>query len=129
MFGDSLLVAPVFSNSTATYYLPAGKWTDLWNDKVIQGPTWITEEDYSLTSLPVFVKENSVLLLGPEDVKVPDYEYGKVQLEVRAYHVEGEVEVVVPSGKGVGIAGRLRVGKEGVLEKAGFEVSEKRTEL
>lgn len=27
MLGDNLLVAPVFSDSTAQFYLPEGKWT------------------------------------------------------------------------------------------------------
>ncbi len=122
-----MLVAPVFHKSKATYYLPAGKWTDLWSDKVVEGPRWVTEEDYPLTSIPVFVKENSVLLLGPEDVKIPDYPYGEVELEVRAYEIKDEVEVVVPTGKGKEIAGKIKVNKNGVEGK--FKISQKRTKL
>lgn len=128
MFGESLLVAPVFHKSTATYYLPAGRWTCLWSDKVVVGPKWVTEQDYPLTSVPVFVKQNSVLLLGPEDVKVPDYAYGEVELEVRGYEIEEEVRVKVPKGTGVEIAGEISVGKDGV-KGGGFKVTEKRTKL
>ena len=59
----------------------------------------------------MFVKENSVLLLGPDSVDVPDYEYAKVGLEVRAYQVASDVEVIVqvPSGQGSDWAGKVVV--------------------
>lgn len=116
MFGESLLVAPVFHSSTATFYLPAGKWTDIWTDTVTTGPEWVTIESYPLDLIPVYVKENSVLLLGPEDVQVPDYEYSKVELEVRCYQLSGDVEVEVPVGKGAGIAGVVKVSKDGEVD-------------
>ena len=128
MFGDSLLVAPVFHKTRATFYLPEGKWTCLWSDKVIQGPKWITEDDYPLTSVPVYVKQNSVLLLGPQDVSIPDYPYAETELEVRAYEVNEEVEVEVPTGKGKEIAGTIKVGKNGV-EGGKFKISKERTKL
>jgi hypothetical protein len=71
----------------------------------------------------VFVKENSVLLLGPDSVDVPDYEYSKVGLEVRAYQVPDDAEVVVqvPSGKGPEWAGKV-VFKGGKAEGQGVKV-------
>ena len=128
MFGDSLLVAPVFHASTARYYLPAGKWTCLWSDKVVEGPRWVTETDYPLTSIPVFVKENSVLLLGPADIRVPDYDYASVELEVRAYEVTEDVTVSVPKGKGKALAGSITVGPNGV-KGGSFTVTQTRTSL
>lgn len=128
MFGESLLVAPVFHKSTARYYLPAGRWTDLWSDKVVEGPRWVTEKDYPLTSIPVFVKENSVLLLGPADIKVPDYAYNEVELEVRAYEVKDEVTVDVPTGKGDTIGGTIKV-KGGKVDAGSIKVTEKRVAL
>jgi alpha-glucosidase (family GH31 glycosyl hydrolase) len=126
MFGDSLLVAPVFHETTAQYYLPAGRWTDFWTDKVVVGPKWVTEKDYPLNSIPVFVKENSVILLGPEDVKIPDYAYDQVELEVRAYEISGDVSVDVPTGKGNKLAGAIKVSKNGV-EAGSFKVTDKRS--
>jgi len=128
MFGESLLVAPVFHASTATYYLPAGRWTCLWSDKVVEGPRWVTERDYPLTSIPVFVKENTVLLLGPSDIKLPDYDYGKVELEVRQYELNKDVAVKVPRGKGKEIAGEICV-VSGKLDAGSFQVSRTRTAL
>lgn len=128
MFGESLLVAPVFHASVATYYLPAGRWTDLWTDKVVEGPRWITEKNYPLTSIPVFVKENSVILLGPADIKVPDYEYDQVELEVRTYELQGEVSVDVPKGKGDKIAATIKVSKDKV-DAGSVKVSRNRVAL
>jgi alpha-glucosidase (family GH31 glycosyl hydrolase) len=128
MFGESLLVAPVFHASAATYYLPAGRWTCLWSDKVLEGPRWVTERDYPLSSIPVFVKQNSVLLLGPSDIKVPDYEYSRVELEVRQYEVTDDVVVQVPLGKGKAMAGEIKV-EAGKLVSGGFTVSSTRIAL
>jgi hypothetical protein len=70
----------------------------------------------------VYVREGSVLLLGPEDVTVPDYKYAEVQLEARAYQVKEEVTVDVPVGEGKGWAGKIKVGPNGVVDAAGFKV-------
>jgi len=119
MLGDSLLVAPVFHASTATFYIPAGKWTCFWTGEVIEGPKFVTKKDYPLDSIPVFVRPNTALLLGPEDVTVPDYEYAKVGLEVRAYALESEVEVKVPTGKGAAWAGSVKVAPGGKATASG----------
>ena len=128
MFGESLLVAPVFHASVASYYLPAGRWTCLWTDEMVEGPRWVTKKDYPLTCIPVFVKENSVLLLGPADVKIPDYEYGNVELEVRRYEIKEDVEVAVPTGSGKAIAGTIKVSPNGI-HSGSFKVTEKKTTL
>lgn len=129
MFGESLLVAPVFHASTATYYLPAGKWTCLWSNKVVEGPKWVTEDNYPLNCIPVFVKENSVIVLGPADVTKPDYEYSKVELEVRTYEVSSDIEVAVPTGTGKSIAGSIKVSAQGALDLGSFKAASARTEL
>jgi hypothetical protein len=94
-----------------------------WTNAVTTGPRWIKKENYPFTAIPVFVKENSVLLLGPDSVDVPDYEYAKVGLEVRAYQVPSDAEVVVqvPSGKGPEWAGKV-VLKGGKAEGQGVKV-------
>lgn len=63
------------------------------------------------------------MLLGPDSVDVPDYEYAKVGLEVRAYQVPSDAEVVVqvPSGKGPEWAGKVVV-KDGKAEGQGVKV-------
>ncbi|TXT04232.1 hypothetical protein VHUM_04230 [Vanrija humicola] len=122
MFGDSLLVAPVFHASEATFYIPAGRWTCFWTGEVVEGPRYVSKKDYPLDSIPVYVRPNSVLLLGPEDAELPDYEYAKVGLEVRTYELEGEVEAKVPTGKGAAWAGSVKVAPGGKVTASGVKL-------
>mgnify|MGYP000339998645 FL=1 len=70
MLGDSILVAPIFNKEGhAEYYLPAGKWTHLLSGEVKEGGRWY-EEDYDFSSLPVFVRENTLLPIGAVDTTV-----------------------------------------------------------
>ena len=122
MFGDSLLVAPVFHRDTADIYIPSGVWTDIWTRETVTGPRWIRRSDIPLHIIPVYVRPNSVLALGPEDVMVPDYDYSKSQLELRSYALEHEVEVEIPVGPGsVDFAGVIKVGPRGVVSANGFQ--------
>ncbi len=74
MLGDSLLVAPIFNEQgNVTYYLPAGKWTHLLSGEIAQGGSW-RKEKYDFFSLPLFVRPNSIIALGANDVR-PDYDY------------------------------------------------------
>lgn len=74
MFGDKILVAPVLSeDNKVAFYLPEGTWTHLLSNKKIIGGKWI-EEEYDYFSLPLFVRENSIIPIGSVDNK-PDYDY------------------------------------------------------
>ena len=86
MLGDKLLVAPVFSESgEVTYYLPDGEWTHLIDGRKLKGGRWITES-YDFMSLPLWVRENSVLPVGARDDR-PDYDYTE-SLTLRAYSLK-----------------------------------------
>lgn len=69
MIGEDVLVAPV-TQSAAKHrivYLPKGTWYNYWNDKEsYQGGQYIMAAA-DLDTLPIFIKENSVVLEG--DVK------------------------------------------------------------
>jgi alpha-glucosidase (family GH31 glycosyl hydrolase) len=119
MFGDSLLVAPVFHGTRADFYIPAGRWTCYWTGEVIEGPRYVRKNDYPIDQIPVFVRPNSALLLGPETIETPDYEYAKVGLEVRTYELESEVKVKVPTGKGAKWAGSVKVSPGGKISASG----------
>lgn len=85
MLGDSLLVAPIFNDqSIAEYYLPKGVWTDFFTGEVKSGGQWITEK-HGYLSIPLMVKENSIVVLGAHDDK-PDYDYAD-GAELRMYHL------------------------------------------
>ncbi|KAI5121015.1 hypothetical protein M0805_005961 [Coniferiporia weirii] len=111
MLGPSLLVAPSFVSDTdySEYYLPAGRWTSFYDtQRVIQGPVWIKER-VPLDSIPLWVRQGSIILLGPEKTGKPDYELNK-GIEARLYELEDgqNVQVNVPSGKGPEVAGTVR---------------------
>ena len=75
--GDSLLVAPIFNDkSMAEYYLPEGTWTSLLTGKTRPGGRWYREH-HGYLSIPLYVKENSILALGArDDDAVYDYADG-----------------------------------------------------
>jgi alpha-D-xyloside xylohydrolase len=58
-----------------TYYVPEGVWTGLLDGKKWVGSRWISET-YDNLYLPLFVRENSVILIGKESGK-PNYDYAK----------------------------------------------------
>ncbi len=82
--GDSLLVAPIFNDqSMAEYYLPEGTWTSLLTGEEKQGGRWYREH-HGYLSIPLYVKENSIIALGAED-NGPVYDYADgVTLKVYA---------------------------------------------
>lgn len=70
MFGDSLMVAPVLKEGTATrqVYFPAGAWYDFWTMTPIQGGQTITVNS-PFDHIPVFVKAGAVLPLYPDTIQ------------------------------------------------------------
>ncbi len=91
MLGDSLLVAPVFNaDSMAEYYLPEGTWTDYISGKVLDGGKWIKEK-HSYLSIPLMVRQNSIIAVGSVDSK-PDYDYSD-NVELRIYELQENTEV------------------------------------
>ena len=83
MLGDNLLVAPIFNDQgIAEYYLPKGTWTNFFTGEEKEGSTWVTEKhDYH--SIPLMVRENSIVAMGACDNK-PDYDYAD-NAELRIY--------------------------------------------
>ena len=151
MLGDSLLVAPIFNEeSLADYYLPAGCWTDFFTGEVKEGGRWI-QEKHGYLSVPLLVKENSIVAIGAHDDK-PDYDYGE-DTELRIYEPvagttvtetvygmdgseeikisvtteEGKISVSVETGKAVSV--RLVNRKAKAVENAEMQVTDKDTVL
>ncbi|EJD05670.1 alpha-glucosidase [Fomitiporia mediterranea MF3/22] len=116
MLGPSLLVAPSFVPETeeTEYYLPSGRWTSFYHpERVVQGPVWMKEK-IALDDIALWVRQGSILLLGPEKMGKPDYAYDK-DLEVRLYELDDgkSAEVSVPSGEAADIAGVVRAERRG----------------
>lgn len=74
LLGGALLVAPVFTESgEVDYYLPAGRWTHLLTGEAQHGGRWHRAQ-HGFLSLPLFVRENTLLPLGARDDR-PDYDF------------------------------------------------------
>lgn len=116
MLGDSLLVAPIFNpEGEARYYLPQGTWTHFLSGEQVQGGVW-RKEKYDYFSLPLFVKENSLIPVGAEDGR-PDYDYADgVTLELFALQDGAQAFADVPDLTG---ASALRV----TASRSGGEVT------
>ena len=97
MFGDSLLVAPIFNeDSMAEYYLPEGTWTSLLTGEVKEGGKWYREK-HGYLSIPLYVREGSIVAIGAQnDDAVYDYADG-VTLQVYALKEGAKAETVVYS--------------------------------
>lgn len=99
MMGDSLLVAPIFNDkSMARYYLPSGKWTNLFTGEVLEGSRYY-EAPCGYEEMPLFVRENTILALGAHD-DCAEYEYANsvtyrmfdvTNAHARVLHVDGTV--------------------------------------
>lgn len=74
MLGDNLLVAPIFNDEgLAQYYLPAGRWTNFINGEVKVGGSFHNEK-HGYLSIPLMVKENSIIAVGAKDDDT-EYDY------------------------------------------------------
>ena len=74
--GDSLLVAPVFTESgEVDAYLPEGTWTHLLSGETKGGGRWV-RETHDFLSLPLYVAPGTVLPWG-SDAERPDYEFDR----------------------------------------------------
>ena len=66
MLGPSLLVAPVIQpGGKVRFYLPSGKWYDIWERTWLEGPACL-EREVPLDHIPVFGRAGTLLPLGPE---------------------------------------------------------------
>ncbi|RDU23801.1 alpha-xylosidase [Anaerosacchariphilus polymeriproducens] len=94
MFGDSLLVAPVFNEeSKGIFYLPEGNWTNFNTGEVKTGGKWY-EEYCSYLEIPLYVKEGSLLAVK-ENAERADYNYAD-GVTFRVYRLaEGETVTTV----------------------------------
>ncbi|KAK0101278.1 hypothetical protein ONS95_006457 [Cadophora gregata] len=113
MFGDSLLVAPIFEESgDVEFYLPKGKWTNFFTNKTKEGPGWF-KEHHKFDTLPLYVRENTILVLGKwhETRTVYDYSQG---VEVCLYHTTPGAKTLIVDSEGEQV-GVLEIGEEGHL--------------
>ena len=115
MLGDSLLVAPIFNDkSMAQYYLPEGIWTDLLTGERREGGRWYAEK-HGYLSIPLFIRENSIVALGASE-EGPEYDYADgVRLQLSALRDGAVAETNVCDGKGREVLYARAVRKGGLI--------------
>jgi alpha-D-xyloside xylohydrolase len=120
MLGDSLLVAPVFSEGgEADYYLPEGAWTHLLTGKVQQGGRW-HHATHDFLGMPILVRPGRIIALGSVDDR-PDYPYADgVTFAVYALADGAQAMASVPDLKGKSAA-RVTVRRKGRSIEAKLE--------
>jgi alpha-D-xyloside xylohydrolase len=118
MIGSRLLAAPVFDESgEVDFYLPKGNWTSFFTNETRAGPGWFKER-HGFGTLPLYVRENTILVLGGINESGPVYDYRR-HLEVCLYQVkEGTTTTLVDSnGKTLG---ELEIGEDCLLKDYSF---------
>jgi alpha-D-xyloside xylohydrolase len=120
MLGDSLLVAPVFSEGgDVDYYLPEGAWTHLLTGKVQQGGRW-HHASHDFLGMPILVRPGRVVALGSVDDR-PDYNYSDgVTFAAFGLADGAEARATVPDLRGKAAA-RIVVRRKGRSVEARLE--------
>ncbi|KAL1889666.1 hypothetical protein Sste5346_008785 [Sporothrix stenoceras] len=112
--GDSLLAAPVFEeDGEVEFYLPRGRWTSFFTNKVRTGPGWFRER-HGFGSMPLYVRENTVLILGGASSatgRSAVYDYAS-DTEVVTYGVQPGTKAVVVNADG-DVSGTIEVNTDG----------------
>lgn len=118
MLGESLLVAPIFSeDGQVDYYLPAGRWTNFLSGQTVDGGRWVREQ-HGYLSLPLMVRPNSVIPVGAND-QLTDYDYEQgVTLHVFELEDGADLNVPLPTAEGeTSLLARIcRSGRQVIVE-------------
>jgi alpha-D-xyloside xylohydrolase len=128
MLGDSLLIAPVFSEDGAVdYYLPEGSWTHLLTGEVQKGGRW-HHAKHGFLGMPIFVRPGRIIAVGSVDDR-PDYPYvDGVTFRLAGLADGAEATAMVPDLKGRAAA-TISVRRKGRAIEATVEGTAKRWRL
>jgi len=100
MFGDSLLVAPIYTpHPWRRVYLPAGEWTDWWTRKRYKGGAWY-EIESGLDTLPLFVREGAIIPMGPVTNYVDEKPLEQIELLIAPLSQPGTRRFRIPVNGG-----------------------------
>ncbi len=115
MLGDNLLVAPIFrEDGEVEYYLPEGKWVHLLDGRIKDGGKWY-QENYDYMSLPLYVRENRILLKGASD-QTPDYDYlNGITVMISEFEEGASAGASIPSIEGKEVAKVGAIQKDNVI--------------
>lgn len=111
LFGDSILVAPIFTESgERRVYLPAGRWTDWWTGERFDGGRWM-HVAADIETLPLLVREGAVIPMGPVMNYVGERRTDEITLRIAPFAADGLTVFKTPvNGKVVPIEYECRGG-------------------
>jgi len=96
LFGDSLLVAPIYTpENRRRVYLPAGQWTDWWTKQRFTGPQWI-DVAADTETLPLYIREGAIIPLGPVQPYVDAEPVKEITLLIAPFTGKGKTTFRVP---------------------------------
>lgn len=100
MLGEALMVAPIFNEQgKVSYYLPEGKWMNFFTGEVLEGERYY-QAFYDYMSLPLMVRQNSLIAVG-NNCKAVDYDYAAhVTLYLAYLEEDTEAQSVIRNGEG-----------------------------
>lgn len=114
MIGSQLIAAPIFEESgEVEFYLPKGKWTSYFTNEVKAGPGWFKEK-HAFGTLPLYVRENTILVLGNRKQVGSVFDYHK-DVEVALYETQPGAKAEVVDYEGT-VVGTLEVGDDGKVK-------------
>jgi alpha-D-xyloside xylohydrolase len=101
LLGDRLLVAPVLEQGARSrrVYLPHGTWVHPFTGEATEGGRFLTV-DAPLDTVPMWLRENTVLPLGPVRQHVDEVVDGPLTLLLAAPSADGDHDVVPGAGTG-----------------------------
>ena len=115
MFGDSILVAPIFrEDGICEYYLPQGRFTHLLTDEEAAGGRFVSGT-FDYFSLPVYVRENSMIAMNGDGLEIHVYRLAETQVSV---YDDGGREIAAISAKNSG--GTVRINVDGDVRNTQF---------
>lgn len=113
MLGDALLVAPVFHETTAEFYVPAGRFTSVLTGEVFEGPGWFTK-DMGFDEVPLLARPGAVIPFGSVNDR-PDYPWEQgVTLQAFEFKDGENVVVSIPDSNDTSaLAAQFEVSRTG----------------
>lgn len=88
LFGDSLLVAPVFEGEARDVYLPAGGWRSWWTGERVEGRQWL-RVDRDPERIPVYVPDGGIVPMGPKMLWVGQVPTDRLTVRIAPFAGDG----------------------------------------
>jgi alpha-D-xyloside xylohydrolase len=88
LFGDSLLVAPVFDGDARDVYLPDGRWRSWWTGEPAPGRQW-RRVARDAERLPLYVREGAIVPMGPKMLWVGQVPTERLTVRIAPFETDG----------------------------------------